>query len=179
MANKSKKNGDPRRKQRILISAVAIFLVIISVLAYASSLHQTANPPPQPGKRASSEYFLISSVAGTYKSYFGKNSSDPNPGPSVRITTFGFQFTPIGGPATDVALFVPGMTDTTKYWWAGITIPNGTKTYSGDIQPPNSLLALRQDDGTYQLTIRINSLQADGDVVLTFTAGKNLYGISA
>lgn len=177
MTNKPKRSDGPRRNRRLLISAVAIFLVIISVLAYVSSLHQPANTAPPPGKRASSSYFVISDVAGTYLSH-GKNSTDPNPGPSVRISTFGFQFTPIGGPATDVAIFAPGMTDTTQHWWAGITIPNGTSTYSGDIQPPNSLLSQRQDDGTYTLTIRINSLEADGNIVLTFTAGKNLFGIS-
>jgi hypothetical protein len=177
MANKPKRSDESRRKRRILIAAVAIFLVVISVLAYASSLRQSANTAPPPGKRASSSYFIISDVAGTYTSH-GKNSTDPNPGPSVRITTFGFQFTPIGGPATDVAIFMEGMDDPTNHYWAGITIPNGTSIYSGDIQPLYSLLSQRQDDGTYQLRIRINSLQADGYVVLTFTAGENLFGIS-
>lgn len=178
MANKPKRSDQPRRNRRILISAVAIFLVIISVLTYSSILHQPAGTqtPPQ-GKRASSEYFVISDVAGTYKRYGNQNSTDPNPGPSVRITTLGFQFTPIGGPATDVAIFMAGMEDPTNHYWAGITIPNGTSIYSGDIQPTYSLLSQRQDDGTYRLTIRINCLEADGNVVLIFTAGKNLYGV--
>jgi len=179
MANKPKRSDEARKKRRILVSAVAIFLVTITVLAYASSLHQPANTAPPSAKHASSSYFIISDVAGTYSYHGTKNSTDPNPGPSVRITTFGFQFTPIGGPATDVAIMLEGMDDPTNHYWAGITIPNGTSTYSGDIQPQYGLTTLRQDDGTYQLRVRMNSLQAEGYVVLTFIAGQNLFGISA
>jgi hypothetical protein len=175
MSDKPNARAKSRRNRRILIAAVAIFLVLISILAYISSLHQPAKSNGNPvAVRPSSTYFRISDVAGTYRST-STNVTNDNPPTGVRINLFSFTFTPVKGDATNVRIFVAGMDDPQQHSYEGTTIPNGTATNVGDITPPYSLLAQRQSDGNYTLSVRITAKEADGNVVLRFQLGKTLY----
>jgi len=181
MSDRPRRTDKSRRNRRILISAIAIFLVLISILAYVSSLHQPVEQNGGPtAKQASSKYFVISDLAGTYvPPSSNPNATEDNPGSAVRINFFSFNFTPVRGDANDVRIFVEGMDDPTQHRWEGTRILNGTSTYSGEIQPTFSLLSQRQGNGNYTLTIRIAAKEADGDVVLSFAAGKNLFSAGA
>jgi hypothetical protein len=172
MSDKTRRDYRSKRNRRILISAVAIFLVLISVLAYAASLRPQVNQNQQ--TEASSKYFAISDLAGTYTTSGGTPHNSTNPGPMVLINYFGFNFTPVGGDANDVRIFVEGFDN--PHSWEGERIPNGTSTYSGDIRPSFALPSQRQSDGTYTLKIRIAAREADGNVILNFTALVNLFG---
>jgi hypothetical protein len=173
MLNKAKKS---KRNRRILIyaaSAVAIF-VLIAALAYVSSQHQQTQQ-----KQDSSTYFTISDLAGLCRAT-ASNATDQNPGASVLITQFDFTFTPVGGDATNVRIFVPQVDPTTTSF-EGKTILNGTSTDAsansgqGAIMPSYPLASYRQSDGTYTLKIRIAAEEADGSVTLNFTADENLF----
>lgn len=175
MSNKATKNARTRRNRRILIAAVAIFLVLISILAYIGSLHQTGSPTHVQPVADSSVYFAISDLAGTYQVSTGQTVNDSNPPSVVHISMFAFNFTPVGGDATNVRIFFPtGMQS--PYTWEGKVIPRGTSTYTEEIQPPYAMTSARQKDGTYALKLRIVAEEADGYVTLNFTAGENLFG---
>jgi hypothetical protein len=167
MSSKARRSDKSKRNRRILISAIAIFIILTSVLAYISSLRPQPVKPVQPIED-SSVYFMISDLAGTYTTNWS-NATDQNPGPMILIKLFGFTFTPVNGSATDVRMFMGGMEDPTQHNWEGTTIPNGTATPTGDIQPQFALPSYRQSDGTYTIVIRIVAREADGNVTLRFT----------
>lgn len=165
MSNKPKKNVASKRNKRILVSAVAIFLVLISILAYISSTHQAQ--PPVKQKVDSSTYFAISDLAGLFET---RNQNQTTPGASALINQLGFSFTPIGGNATDVIIFMAGNSDPLNTDWEGITITNGTATPTGELTLPHSIPCARNSDGTYPLKVRIQCQEANGWVTLNFTA---------
>lgn len=160
MPNIARKRNRSRRNRWILISAVAILVVLISVLAYISSQYR------QP-LQDSSKYFAISGLAGLYRLQGSNNLTK-------LITQFDFSFTPVGGDATDVRIIIDQV-DTTLTSWEGTTIRNGTSTLAsantgqGDILPAHALPSTRQSDGTYTLTIRILADEAEGNVILHFS----------
>lgn len=172
MTNKA---GRSKRNKRILVSAVVIFLVAISILAYIGALNQLVKPSPTPQLAESSKYFGISDLAGTSTSSF--NVSAQPPPKSVLVNDFAFNFTPVGGDAHDVVIFAEGLTDALQHDWEGLLIRNGTSTYSGEFQPKFAIPCSRQSDGTYTLKVRIQAREADGDVTLNFTLGENLFTI--
>jgi hypothetical protein len=166
MSDKARRQGTSKRNRRRIISAVAIFIVLISVLAIIGSLNQKPPVHNSDGLKDSSTYFTISDLAGLYERR--GNISDQSP-PMVLIKQFAFNFTPVGGDANDVRIFVPGFADPLKTDWEGILIPNGTSIHTGDIQPAYAIPSYRESDGTYTLTIRIAAKEADGNLMLNFT----------
>jgi hypothetical protein len=170
MTNKA---GRSKRNKRVLVSAVVIFLVAISILAYIGALNQTVKPTPTVQLAESSKYFAISDLAGTCTAS-GSNKSAPV---SVLVNFFAFNFTPVGGDANDVRIFTEGMSDPLEHDWEGLLIRNGTSTYSGDFQLKFQIPCYRQSDGTYTLTVTILAREAEGDVTLNFTLGENLFAI--
>jgi heme/copper-type cytochrome/quinol oxidase subunit 2 len=169
MLNKAKKSKRNRRIIVLVVSAVAIFLLLIAAIVYVLQHQQPTQQKPD-----SSTYFTISDLAALCRATTS-NTTAQNLGASVRITQFAFNFTPVGGDATNVRIFASGNLDPLENNWEGETIPNGTSTFSGEMQPPYTIPSNRQSDGTYTLTIRIAAEEADGSVTLNFTAGENLF----
>lgn len=145
MSNKARSHVRSRRNRRILISAIAIFLVLISVLAYIGSLHQQAIP-----KKDSSKYFVFSDFGAIGR---------PRGNNSIFINQFWFNFTPVGGDAHYVVIFTEGNTDPTQH--AFDEIPNGTSTYSGEINSNYGIVSSKTEGG-YAVKIRIRCTEADG-----------------
>ena len=147
MANKTRRYYRAKRNRRILVSAVAIFIVVISVLAYVNSLHR------QPvAQKDSSKYFTFSE--------FGAEGSQMGPtNLTIRILNLWFNFTPVGGDAHFVVIFTEGMTDSTQHTWDDI--PNGTSTYSGEIMSGKGMVVVKADGG-YAVKVRIRCTEADG-----------------
>jgi heme/copper-type cytochrome/quinol oxidase subunit 2 len=167
MLNKAKRS---KRNRRIIVvvSAVAIFLLLIAAIVYVLQ-HQQATQ-----QHDSSTYFTISDLAGLCRATTS-NTTAQNLGVTVMITQFAFNFTPVGGDATNVRIFASGNLDPLENNWEGETIRNGTSTFSGEMLPAYTIPSYRQSDGTYTLTIRIAAEEADGSVRLNFTAGENLF----
>jgi hypothetical protein len=139
-----------RRKSRkaLLIIPVAVMGLAIFLLVLG------ANQGTQPEKKNSSEYFAISDVAA-----MGRGTNE-----SVLITKLGFDFTPIGGDATEVTLFLEGNTDPEEFFWSRIN--NGTSQFSGEINPPFPIMCERLPAG-WVVQVRIFSHEADGYVNVT------------
>lgn len=175
MAKKTPSKARPKRKRWVAVSLAGIALIV--ALSVDSYYYYSNRKPPQ--LKDSSQYFAISNLAGLYRAT-QSNASDQNPGRMILITQFDFNFTPIGGDATDVRIFI-NQVDPATTSWEGITIPNGTSTLAsahtdlGVIMPLNSLPSYRQGDGTYTLKIRIVCEEADGYVTLRFTPGDNIF----
>jgi len=135
-----------------LISASIIALAVIITFAYLNQ--------PTTGIKQSSSYFLISDPAAAGR-YLAGNST-------VVISTLGFNFTPIGGDAHNVALFLKGMTPAIEHTFP--FVGNGTSTSSGEIDIPYSLPVSKYPDG-YHLTIRIRCDEADGNITMVIPEG--------
>jgi hypothetical protein len=166
MLNKAKRSKRNRRILVSIVSVIAILIVLIAAIVYVSSQHQQ--------KPDSNAYFAISDLAGICR-VTTSNATAQNFGAAVLITQFAFNFTPVGGDATNVRIFAKGLLNPLENNWEGQTIPNGTSTFSGEMLPPYPIPSTRQSDGTYTLTIRIAAEEADGNITLHFTAGENLY----
>lgn len=146
-------------------------------------IHPSLHRQPAPDRQSNS-----CATSGRFKRIFryirsgrhlpslnGQTVNDSNPPSVVHISMFAFNFTPVGGDATNVRIFFPtGMQS--PYTWEGKVIPRGTSTYTEEIQPPYAMTSARQKDGTYALKLRIVAEEADGYVTLNFTAGENLFG---
>ena len=147
MAKKTRRYFKTKRNKRILISAVAIFVVLIAVLAYVNILYR------QPvAQKESSKYFTFSE--------FGAQAEQMGPtNASIRIRIMWFNFTPVGGDAHFVVIFTEGMTDATQYTWDEIS--NGTSTYSGEIQSGPGIVVHKAGDG-YAVKVRVRCTEADG-----------------
>jgi hypothetical protein len=157
------KAKNAKRNRRILIAAFAIFLVLAAFLAYVSYENQ---PHKQPAPlQPSSTYFAISGQGAEYNPIGSANASNAR---SVLITTVGFYFTPIGGPADNLRMFLPGFTDPTTTSWNN-TIPQNATVFSGEIMPPDPIPIIKQSDGNFTLTITMLCNEANGTVVIQFT----------
>lgn len=171
MSNAAKRHGTPRKNRRILVSAVAVFLVLISVLAYVSSLHQPSTNNNTVTKAPSSTYFAISNLGGIYE--VRSFAEAVTPGPTIKLKEFIFNFTPVGGDAHDVIIFTQGGNfDPTAGGtdWEGKTFKNGTSIYTGEVQLPDAVgVPYDKATGTWIWKVRIESREADGWVQLNFT----------
>lgn len=150
MASKARRHGRSKRNRWMLVSAVAIFLVLISVLAYIGSLHQP-RPVPIPQKD-SSKYFTFSEL-GAYGHPSGTNNI------TIVIKQLWFNFTPVEGDAHYVVIFTEGNSDPTQNTFDEIS--NGTSTYSGDIGSYFGIPASKTAGG-YAVKVRIRCTEADG-----------------
>jgi hypothetical protein len=155
-----------RRNRWILISTAAVLIILIPTLAYISNKNQQggANQPTID----SSTYFTISNMAGIYEVRSTKDLKTP-PGDMVLIKEFGFNFTPVGGNAHDVIIFVQGNTNP-PLDMEGKTILNGTSTWAGgtggtEIALTSSVTCYRQSDGTYPLPVRIRAREDNGRII--------------
>jgi hypothetical protein len=171
MSIKARKKS--KRNRRIMVSAAAIFLLLISIVAYISWLHRA--PASKVPLQESSDYFSISNL-GAICYTVGSNPAYNSTyyGPMVLIYDVAFNFTPVNGPAGDVRIFMSGNFNTEQADWEGTVIPQGTSTYSGELMPSAYIPSYRQSDGNYTMQVRIAADQADGEITLNFTAGINL-----
>jgi len=148
-----------RRKSRRTLLAASIVITVFAVALLFLAISQIKPTPP---KKNSSDYFAISGPAAIGR-YISENND------SVLITRFGFYFTPIGGNATEVTLFIEGNALPTDYFWQ--EIPNGTRTFSGEILLPFEILSEKEADW-YPVEIRIFSHEADGHLNVTIPVEK-------
>jgi|GEM_PF-2485280 hypothetical protein len=156
MTDKTSRRNRPKRNRWLLISAIAVFLVLISALAAYSYLNQINKKTVVYDPNT---YFDISDLAGTYQTVGTKyNSSDP--GPSVFLTDFAFNFTPVLGDVYGTTIFCQGMNSATNTWWVN-KISNGTSTFSTEIQL-NSPVLISQQNGLYPFPIRMLANNANG-----------------
>jgi len=169
------KTHNSKRNRRILIAAVAIFLVAMSILAYIGSLHQTAQPIQI---KDANTYFAFSDIGGQYE-VDNRSWVMGDPIPSlVFLTTFDFTFTPIEGEVSNVRIFMQGDADPTNTWWTN-TIRNGTSTDAGHgsgIMLPYAIPVMRVSSGphvgTYPFNVTILSNQADGNITFYLTSNE-------
>jgi hypothetical protein len=140
-----------------------VLLVLIALIVYVGSQHQPRQQivPIQPA----STYFTISDPAAVFKSV-GSNTN-ASILRSVLLTTIGFSFTPIGGPATDLTIFMQGMSDPTQTAWNN-TIPKGETILLDNINLPNPITSIRQSDGTFAFNVTFNCAEATGVIVIHF-----------
>jgi hypothetical protein len=143
-----KKTRRKSDKKRWLILASIIALAAIIVFAY---LNQTTT-----GIKQSSNYFSIIDPAAVGRSSTGTNET-------VLMSVLGFNFTPIGGDAHNVVLFLKGMTPAIDYTFE--LIKNGTSTFSGEMQIPYAIPVRKYQDG-YHVDIRIRCDEADGNMII-------------
>jgi hypothetical protein len=134
-------------KKRWLILPSIIALVAIIVFA----INQTTT-----GIKQSSNYFSIIDPAGLGRGTTGTNET-------VLMSVLGFNFTPIGGDAHNVVLFLKGMTPAIDYTFE--LIKNGTSTFSGEMQIPYAIPVRKYQDG-YHVDIRIRCDEADGNMII-------------
>jgi len=145
MTNKAKRK---RRNIKMFIAAAAIFVVLVSILAYVSSQHAAS-------REDSSQYFILSDP--------GAMGTSKNNGNMLIIKQFWFNITAVGGDAHEVTIFTDGMTDPTAYTFD--EIKNGTSVYSGEISSSNGIPAYRTQGG-YPVKVRIFCTEANGWITL-------------
>jgi hypothetical protein len=175
MSNKGKRQSISRKNRRILVVAVAVFLVLISVLAYMSTLHYFGNGNnDNTATPDANKYFAISNLGGIYEVH---TTSNMTPGSMVLLKQLAFSFTPVGGDAPDVRITLQGIADPAKTDWEGQTFVNGTSVNTGDILLRNSIPLYKDPDtGTYPLDVtfhwKFHSKDVAGNVELNFTAAE-------
>ncbi|MGD0160477.1 MAG: hypothetical protein ABSB89_09295 [Candidatus Bathyarchaeia archaeon] len=172
MTDKSSRRKASKKNKWLLVSAIVIFLVLISALAAYSYINQMDKKPVI---YPSSTYFAISDLAGTFQTTGIAYNGTGTPPASVLVNELAFNFTPVGGDADNVRIFMPGMTDPEQTWWI-TPIKNGTSTYSGEIQLGSPVEVQREADGTYNFPIRIAADEANGTVILNFDPNANTPG---
>jgi len=166
MTDKTGRRNRSKRNKWLLISAIAIFLVLISALAAYSYINQTDKPIVV---YAANTYFAISDLAGTYQTTGTTYNGTGTPPLQVLLTSLDFTFTPVGGDATDTRIFMQGMTEPETTWWAN-TIKNGTSidaasgSNSTDIELGSGVPVYRQADGTYTFPILMQADNVNGQI---------------
>lgn len=117
----------------------------------------------------SSTYFAISDLVGTYLTNGTAYNGSGSPPVSVLINSLAFNWTPVGGDASNVRVFMQGLTYPEQTWWPNLT-KNGTSTYTGTINLGSPVLIQRQADETYNFPITMKADQANGTITLHFNA---------
>ena len=117
----------------------------------------------------SSTYFAISDLAGTYLTIGTAYNGSGSPPVSVLFNNLAFNWTPVGGDASNVRIFILGITYPEQTWWPNLT-KNGTSTYTGTIELGSPVLIEKQDNGTYTFPILVDADQANGTITLNFNA---------
>lgn len=168
MTDKTSRRTRSKKNKWLLISAIVIFLVLISALAAYSYINQIDKKPVI---HDSSTYFAISDLAGTFQTTGTIYNGTGTPPTSVLINELAFNWTPVGGDANDVRIFMSGDTNPTQTWWANLT-KVGTSVYSGEIPLGSPVRIQRQADDTYDFPIRIAADEANGTVILHFNANQ-------
>jgi len=118
---------------------------------------------------ASSTYFAITNLTGTYLTAENAYNGSGSPPAWVLLNGLTFNWTPVGGDASNTRIFIAGMTDPGQTWWIN-TIKNGTTTSTGMINLQSPVLIQKQADGTYQFPITMMADQANGTIILNFNA---------
>jgi cell division protein FtsB len=119
---------------------------------------------------ASSTYFAITNLTGTYLTAENVYNGSGSPPASVLLNSLAFDWTPVRGDASDVRIFIAGMTNPEQIWWVN-PIKNGTSTYAGPINLESPVIIQKNStDGTYDFPILMEADQANGTIILQFNA---------
>lgn len=143
-----------RRKFRKALLIIPVAVMGLAVFLLVLGVNQGTQAPE---KKKSSEYFVLSGIAALGRYGLGTNES-------VLIKTLGFNFTPIGGDATEVTLFLEGTSDPLDFFWPRIN--KGQSQFSGEISPPFPIEGEKVPGG-WVVQARIFSHEADGYINVT------------